>query len=138
MEATKRSVGRPKGSPQTGPLVLSERCTRTKLEVELGAEFAQELGEYVRWIQETGGLSRSDAMAATVEFAFGSLFKRDRLWKEQRRRGEAQEPPARRAAPEPTPTPPSSLPPSVPRPLPTTPPRPNGDRSGIPVPGRSP
>ena len=139
MEPSKRTVGRPKAAPQTGPLVLSERRTRTKVEIELGTEFAEELGEYVRWIEVSGGLSRSDAAAATVEFALRNLFKRDRLWQERRRKGQVQEPPRQRvSSPEPTGTLAFSLPPSIPRPLPTSPPRPAGDRASIPAPGRSP
>ena len=91
MEGSKRRVGRPKASPQTGPLVLSERRTRTKVEIEIGAETADELAEYVRWVETSQGMATADARAATVEFALRDVFKRDRLWREWRRKGEVVE-----------------------------------------------
>ena len=113
MEPSKRHVGRPKTSPQTGPLVLSERRTRTKVEIEIGTEVAEELGEYVRWVEVSEGMSTADARAATVEFALRNVFKRDRMWKDRRRKGEAEETLAAtttlRSAQPATPTP--SLPP---------------------------
>lgn len=115
METSKRNVGRPKTSPQTGPLVLSERRTRTKIEIEIGSESAEELAEYVRWVETSEGMSTADARAATVEFALRNVFKRDRLWQEHRRGAEADPPQQPARSPEPTPVPSSSRPPSVPR-----------------------
>jgi len=112
-----RQVGRPKASPQTGPLVLSERRTRTKIEIEVGAEAAAELAEYVRWLEVSEGMSAADARATTVEFALRNVFKRDRLWQEWRRKDERHGPkqataptttrPAEPAAPSPSLPPPS-------------------------------
>ena len=135
METSKRHVGRPKASPQTGPLVLTERRTRTKIEIEVGAEEAQELAEYVRWVEASEGMSTADARAATVEFALRNVFKRDRLWQERRRAGEAADRPPRRAsAPDVPAAIPSSLPPPVPRQLPSPAVRPSGERATMPAP----
>ena len=110
-----RQVGRPKASPQTGPLVLSERRTRTKIEIEVGAEAAAELAEYVRWLEVSEGMSAADARATTVEFALRNVFKRDRLWHDWRRKDERDDAeeapattrPAQPTAPSPSPPPPS-------------------------------
>jgi hypothetical protein len=88
MDISKRRVGRPKASPQTGPLVLSERRARAKIQIEIGTEAAEELAAYVRWLEVSEGMSTADAQAATVEFALQSVFKRDRLWQEWRRQGD--------------------------------------------------
>ncbi len=88
MEMSKRRVGRPKASAQTGPLVLSERRARMKVEVDIGAEVAEELAEYVRWVEVSEAMSTAEARAATVEFALRNVFKRDRLWHEWRRKRE--------------------------------------------------
>ena len=63
MEMSKRRVGRPKASAQTGPLVLSERRARMKVEVDIGAEAAEELAEYVRWVEVSEGMSTAEARA---------------------------------------------------------------------------
>lgn len=131
MESSKRRVGRPKTSPQTGPLVLSERRTRTKIEIEIGAEAAEDLAEYVRWVEVSEAMSTADARATTVEFALREVFKRDRLWKEWRRSAEVAEPPRQPAQTvESTPAS-SSRPPSAPRTPPAPSPRAAGERSSI-------
>ena len=129
METSKRHVGRPKTSPQTGPLVLSERRTRTKIEIEIGSESAEELAEYVRWVETSEGMSTADARVATIEFALRNVFKRDRLWQEHRRGGEVEPPRQPAHAPEPTPAPSPSRPPSVPRSPPPPSVRAAGDRA---------
>ncbi len=119
MATNKRRVGRPKASPQMGPLVLSDRHSRTKIEIEIGADAAEELVGYVRWIELSEGMPTDEARAATVEFALRRVFKADRLWQEHRGRSEKREvltglgttelaspslPPSPTAIPRPTPT----------------------------------
>lgn len=113
MDTIKRRVGRPKGSPQTGPVVLSERRNRTRIEIQLGADAAEDLAEYVRWVEMSEGMSTADATAATVEFALRTIFKRDRLWQEWRRKGERDQAPASSTA---RPTPPAGTTSSPPAP----------------------
>ena len=111
MESNKRRAGRPKALPQTGPLVLSERRARTKIEIEIAADAAEDLAEYVRWVELSEGMSTADARGATVEFALRNIFKRDRLWQEWRRTGaHDQTPNAKAAHPEQPPAPSASLP----------------------------
>ena len=128
METSKRHVGRPKAAPQTGPLVLSERRTRTKIEVEIHTATAEELGEYVRWVETFEGISTDEASSTTVDFALRTTFKRDRLWQEQRRgraNAQAQYP---GQPPDQTPTPSPTRPPSPSRLPPPPGVRPTGDR----------
>ena len=118
METSKRRVGRPKASEQTGPLVLSERRARAKIEIEVPTDVAEDFAKYVRWVEVSEGMSTADARSATVEFALRNVFKRDRLWHEWRRKddhGDGDETPtpaaaraAQPAAPSPSPPPPSS------------------------------
>jgi hypothetical protein len=103
METSKRRVGRPKAVPQTGPLVLTERRARTKVEIEISADTAQHLAAYVRWVELSEGMSTADACAATVEFALRNVFKRDQLWHDWRRkddRGEGEQAAAAAASPQ--------------------------------------
>jgi len=116
METSKRRVGRPKASEQTGPLVLSERRARAKIEIEVPTDVAEDFAKYVRWVEVSEGMSTADARSATVEFALRNVFKRDRLWQEWRRKDERDDP---EQAPAPTTTrsaqpaaPSPSLPPS--------------------------
>ena len=92
METSKRRVGRPKASEQTGPLVLSERRARAKIEIEMPADVAEDFAKYVGWVEVSEGMSTADARAATVEFALRNVFKRDRLWQEWRRKDERDDP----------------------------------------------
>ena len=101
METSKRRVGRPKASEQTGPLVLSDRRARAKIEIEMPADVAEDFAKYVRWVEVSEGMSTADARAATVEFALRNVFKRDRLWQEWRRKDERDDP---EQAPAPTTT----------------------------------
>jgi hypothetical protein len=115
MDTSKRRVGRPKASEQTGPLVLSERRARAKIEIEVPSDVADDFAQYVRWVEVSEGMSTADARAATVEFALRNVFKRDRLWHEWRRKDERHDddaaPASARAAqpatPSPSPPPPS-------------------------------
>ena len=128
METSKRHVGRPKALLQTGPLVLSERRTRTKIEIEIHTEVAEELADYVRWIETSEGMSTDDALAATADFALRTVFKRDRLWQERRRGGETEQSRKAEQPSEPTPAVSPSRSPSVPRLPPPPGVRPSGDR----------
>jgi hypothetical protein len=85
--SSKRSVGRPKATQQTGPLVLQGSRARTKIEVELPEATAEELNEYARWVELSGSLATKDALFATVDYALHEVFRRDRLWQERRRKG---------------------------------------------------
>ena len=78
--SSKRSVGRPKTRPQTGPLVLEGGRVRVKLEVELAEETVGELKEYARWVELSSSLATGDALFTTIDFALRELFRRDRLW----------------------------------------------------------
>jgi hypothetical protein len=138
METSKRHVGRPKASPQRGPLVLSERRTRTTIEIELAADAAEELAEYVRWVETSEGMSTADARAATIEFALWTVFKRDRLWQQQRHGRNAAEPHGQAAAtPGTTPAVSPSPPPSPPRTLPPPAGRAAADRASASAPDKT-
>lgn len=112
MDTKRRKVGRPKACPQMGPLVLSERRNRTRIEIEVGADAAEELAAYVRWIELSEGMSTAEARAATVEFALRKVFKADRLWQEHRGRSEQREeiaaPGGKELAPSPLPPSPAA------------------------------
>ncbi len=122
MESSKRRVGRPKSEPRNGPLVLDEDRDRQKTEVELTAATARELGEYAAWVEMSSSLTTADATFTTVEFALRDLFRRDRVWREQRHSLEANPSgtapaaaPAAAPARSPASSPPSLPPPSPPR-----------------------
>jgi hypothetical protein len=85
--SSKRRVGRPKATQQTGPLVLQGSRARTKIEVELPDATAEELSEYARWVELSGSIATKDALFATVDYALHEVFRRDRLWQERRRKG---------------------------------------------------
>ena len=85
--SSKRRVGRPKATQQTGPLVLQGSRARTKIEVELPDATAEELNEYARWVELSGSMATKDALFATVDYALHEVFRRDRLWQERRRKG---------------------------------------------------
>jgi hypothetical protein len=112
----KKKPGRPKAATQTGPLVLSERRTRTKIELEINSEAAAELADYARWVEVSEGMSTAEATATTVEFALRNVFKRDRLWREQRRKADKQPTPAVTGPARPAPAAPPSPPPHAPSP----------------------
>jgi hypothetical protein len=130
METSKRRVGRPKASEQTGPLVLSERRARAKIEIEMPADVAEDFAKYVRWVEVSEGMSTADARAATVEFALRNVFKRDRLWQEWRRKDERDDP---EQAPAPTTM--RSAPPAAPSP--SLPPQSGGRAPGNGTPAAS-
>ena len=109
--SSKRRVGRPKASPQTGPLVLEGSRARMTMELPLADGTADELKEYVRWVELSSTVTTKDALFATVDFALRDVFRRDRLWQEQRRnaaRAEASTTEPTQSAP---PSPTASLPP---------------------------
>jgi hypothetical protein len=108
--SSKRRVGRPKASPQTGPLVLEARRARMTMELPLADGTADELKEYVRWVELSSTVTTKDASFATVDFALRDVFRRDRLWQEQRRRG-AEGKPSRTLKTAPPASPSASLPP---------------------------
>jgi hypothetical protein len=110
---SKKRVGRPKTAPQTGPLVLGCSRARTKIEVELAAEIADELREYARWVELSSSLTTDDAASTTVDFALRELFRRDRMWQARRREPERKEggSPERKDTPPPAPTTSRPLPP---------------------------
>jgi len=104
MSSNKRA-GRPKASPQTGPLVLEGDRVRVKIELELSAETAAELKEYSRWVELSSGRATADALFATADYALRKLFRRDRLWQEHRQEGDREKSPAAQ--------PPSASPPAA-------------------------
>jgi hypothetical protein len=116
--SSKRRVGRPKATQQTGPLVLQGSRARTKIEVELPEATAEELNEYARWVELSGSMATKDALFATVDYALHEVFRRDRLWQERRRKGA-----------ESTSVPMSVAPPATTSSSPTLPPPTNGARA---------
>jgi hypothetical protein len=61
--------------------------------------------EYVAWVQRCSDKTADDATTATVDFALREVFRRDRLWRDERRI------PERTPAAKPSTTPASTLPP---------------------------
>ena len=121
-ESSKRRVGRPKATPQAGPLVLEGGRARVKVELEIGDRTVEELKEYVRWVERSSAVEGRDALFKTADFALRDLFRRDRLWQERRKRrdnGDHRElPTAPQALTSPAPMPPPLTPPSAsPRPV---------------------
>lgn len=125
---SKRRVGRPKTTPQTGPLVMEAIRARMTMDLPMADATGDELKEYVRWVELTSAVTTNDALFATVDFALRDLFRRDRLWQEQRRRpGRPQPSTVAETQPAPATPPSSSLPPvSSGRPLPPPPGSPVG------------
>jgi hypothetical protein len=123
MDSSKRRAGRPKASAQTGPLVLEGSRARMTMELPMADATADELKEYVRWVELSSTVTTKDALFATVDFALRHVFRRDRLWQEWRRK--AVRPEASATAPtQPSPPAPSApLPPPVSsaRPVPSPP-----------------
>jgi hypothetical protein len=98
MESTKKRVGRPKSEARTGPLVLDEPKSRQKTEIELTTATASEFAEYAAWVEMSSSLNTADAKSKTVEFALRDLFRRDRLWREQKSAAAPRSPAAALAA----------------------------------------
>ena len=92
METKQRKVGRPKTRVQTGPLVLEGERERVRFEPKIASETADELRDYVRWVAQSSTPQSADSR--TLGFALRDLFRRDRLWQEQRRKGQRLEPAA--------------------------------------------
>jgi hypothetical protein len=123
MDNGSKKRGRPKAQPQTGPLVLERSQARVKIELEILEETADELQEYVGWVELSSTVATKDALFATADYALRNVFKRDRLWQEHRRKGAE----------------PADAPASPPRQAatssgPTLPPPTNGARA-VPIPG---
>lgn len=110
-DTSKKRVGRPKATPQTGPLVLEGSRVRTKVEVELAESTAEELKEYARWVELSSTLTTDDAAFTTVDYALRELFRRDRLWQERHRKDTDRAPASTSASPPATVSPPPALPP---------------------------
>jgi hypothetical protein len=110
-DGSKRRVGRPKATPQTGPLVLEGRRARVKIEIEIADATADELKEYARWVELSSSMATKDALFATVDYALHEVFRHDRLWQERRRKGTESTSLPMPAAPAPTTSPAPTLPP---------------------------
>jgi hypothetical protein len=97
---------------------------RMTMELPLADGTADELKEYVRWVELSSTVTTKDALFATIDFALRDVFRRDRLWQEQRRKGGETEP-------SPTPKTPSAASPSASLPPPngTAAPRGPSDRA---------
>jgi hypothetical protein len=82
------------------------------MEIELAETTADELREYTRWVELSSSVATTEALFRTVDFALRDVFKRDRLWREHRRKGAE---PDRAPTPKTSPTP-AGPPPSLPPP----------------------
>ena len=112
-DASKRRVGRPKATPQSGPLVLEGGRARVTLELEIAEATADELKEYTRWVELSSAVGTKDALFRTVDFALRDVFRRDRLWQARKHepdRGNSG-PPERKETAAPAAVPPRTLPP---------------------------
>jgi hypothetical protein len=105
MNKPHRKPGRPKTAIRTLPLVLEAELNVSKIEVALPITTVETLTEYVAWVQRCGDKTVDAATTATVDFALRELFRRDRLWRDERRIPE-RTPPTKPPA-----TPPPALPP---------------------------
>ena len=126
METNQRKVGRPKAPPRTGPLVLGDERSRTKVTLEISERADAELTEYTCWVEQCSGMPANEARFKTVDFALREIFRRDRVWQTKRRPSPQATPtpsgtvPTARAAPA---APPSTAPAPTPRaPSPSLPP----------------
>ena len=89
MESTKKTAGRPKSEPRTGPLVLECTQKRETILTEVSADTAQELSAYAVWVRESAPakLTPAEAMSKTIDFALRDVFARDKCWQEHKRTG---------------------------------------------------
>jgi hypothetical protein len=85
MENHRRRPGRPKAAPRTTPLVLEAELNLSKIEVALPTTTTASLAEYVAWVQLCSGKTAEEALTTTVDFALCEIFRRDRLWRDERR-----------------------------------------------------
>ncbi|MES1207092.1 MAG: hypothetical protein ABUS79_14235 [Pseudomonadota bacterium] len=92
MENTRRKPGRPKASTRTTPLVLDADFNLTKIDVALPASTVKTLTEYATWVQRCGDMTAEAATTATVDFALREVFRRDHLWRDERRIPERRPP----------------------------------------------
>lgn len=130
METKERKVGRPKAPPRTGPLVLGEDYTRTKVTLEISEQTAGVLADYTPWVEKWSGIAANEARFKTVDFALREIFRRDRVWQAERR-GSLEPAKAVSAAtpPAPAPRPATANPPSLPPPTPASRERSGGSQS---------
>lgn len=101
MDKPHRKPGRLKATMRTLPLVLEAELNVSKIEIALPITTAETLTEYVTWVQRCGDKTVDAATTATVDFALRELFRRDRLWRDERRVPEP--PPAAKLPPSPSP-----------------------------------
>lgn len=123
METNQRRVGRPKAAPRTGPLVLGEDQSRTKVTLEISERAASDLAEYTRWVEQYSGIAASEAKFKTVDVALRQIFRRDRVWQAERRSMAVSQatPPAAVSPPAPAAAIPRAPSPSLPPPPPRDP-----------------
>lgn len=92
MEPSRRKPGRPKADQRTMPLVLEENRSLTKVELALPAATAAALNDYAEWVQRLAKITAEAALTATADFALRQIFRRDRLWQENRKTDAIPEP----------------------------------------------
>jgi hypothetical protein len=109
MDNSRRKPGRPKASQRTAPLVLDADLVFVKIEALLPAATAETLTEYAAWVQHCAGMPLEEAITKTVDFALKEVFRRDRLWRDERRIPE-QKGAAAKPASSPTLPPPAGTP----------------------------
>jgi hypothetical protein len=85
MDNSRRKPGRPKTSSRTAPLVLDVVRNLTTIELALPAATAKTLAEYAAWVRQCADLTVEEATTTTVDFALREVFRRDRLWRDERR-----------------------------------------------------
>jgi hypothetical protein len=80
------------------PLVLDVDRNLEKLEVAIPESTAKTLAEYTAWVRQCRDMSSEEATTSTIDYALREVFRRDRLWRDRRRKGEettdATRPPA--------------------------------------------
>lgn len=81
-----------------------------KVETLLPAATAETLTEYAAWVQHYADMPLEEAITKTIDFAIREVFRRDRLWRDERRIPEQKGPAAKPAASSPTLPPPAGTP----------------------------
>jgi hypothetical protein len=103
MDNSRRKPGRPKTSSRTAPLVLDSDRNLTTIELALPSATAKTLVEYAAWVRQCADITTEQATTTTVDFALREVFRRDRLWRDERRIPE-QKPMAASTSAAPAPT----------------------------------
>jgi hypothetical protein len=85
MDNSHRKPGRPKTSSRTAPLVLDIDRNLTTIELALPTATAKTLAEYAAWVRQCADITTEEATTTTVDFALREVFRRDRLWRDERR-----------------------------------------------------